>query len=78
MDLFDYKYECPSHFKEDAERYWGAVQKVWDTKLDGRASLIETEVGDWKIDTVDVKVQELGLQGRRPVKKRCTCSDCGR
>ena len=64
VELFEKSAHC-AHIraKEDAERYWGAVQKVWDTKLNGGASLIETEVGDGKNDAVDVKVQELGLQG---------------
>jgi Eukaryotic protein of unknown function (DUF829) len=69
--------------KEDAERYWSAVQKVWDTRVDGVSELVEDGAGEGKNDGVEVKVEEVdvklqGLRGSRPTKKRCTCSDCGR
>jgi hypothetical protein len=64
--------------KDDAERYWSAVQKVWDAKVNGASDLVEWGVGEEKKDKVDVRVQEVGVPAKRPVVKRCTCSDCGR
>jgi Eukaryotic protein of unknown function (DUF829) len=86
VELFEKSSHC-AHIraKEDAERYWSAVQKVWDRRADGVSELVEDEAGERKkdgvevkVEEVDVKLQALGLRGSRPTKKRCTCSDCGR
>jgi hypothetical protein len=79
VEVFEKSAHC-AHIreKEDAERYWSAVRRVWEAKVNGVSDLMEIEVGEGKKEEVDVKVQELGLQGKRPAKKRCTCSDCGR
>lgn len=82
VELFEKSSQC-AHIraKEDAERYWSTVQKVWDTRISGVSELVEDEAGQGKKDgfeEVDVKPQALGLRGLRPAKKRCTCSDCGR
>jgi Eukaryotic protein of unknown function (DUF829) len=78
VELFEKSAHC-AHIreKEDAERYWSAVQRVWDARVNGTSDFVEMDVGDGKRDGVDVKIRELGLQGKRPLK-RCTCSDCGR
>ena len=80
VEVFEASAHC-AHIraKEDAERYWAGVQRVWDARVHGTSYLEGTEVGEEKKDGVDVKVRELGLQGSQLVrKKRCTCSDCGR
>jgi hypothetical protein len=80
VEVFENSAHC-AHIREqeDAERYWGAVQKAWDERVNGSSRVLaETGVGPGKKEGVDVKVEELGLQGSRPLKKRCTCSDCGR
>ena len=78
VELFDKSAHC-AHIRavEDAERYWRAVQRVWDTSINEPGDGVWSSM-DGKKDVVDVTVQELGLQGRRPVKNRCTCLDCGR
>ena len=77
VELFEKSAHC-AHVRdaEDAERYWSAVRKVWDTRINGPSDGLESL--DRKKDVVDFKARELGLQGRRSVKKRCTCLDCGR
>ena len=86
VELFEKSSHC-AHIraKEDAERYWSTVQKVWDTRVNGVSELVEGEARqgkkdgfEVKVEEVDVKLQALGLRGSRPAKKRCTCSDCGR
>jgi hypothetical protein len=86
VELFEKSSYC-AHIRaeEDGERYWSAVQKVWDTRVNGVTELVEDEAREGKedgievkVEEVDVKLQALGLRGSPPVKKRCTCSDCGR
>lgn len=79
VEVFEKSAHC-AHIrnKEDADRYWSAVQKVWDAKVSGASNLVEWDVLEGKKDVVDVVVEEMGRPKKRLVVKRCNCSDSGR
>ena len=72
VELFEKSSHCARiRAKEDAERYWSTVQKVWDTRVNGVSELVEGEARqgkkdgfEVKVEEVDVKLQALGLGGR--------------